>query len=358
MAYSKRCAYCGDVIQLRDLEIDHILPESLQGRPEELNRLRAELGLPSDFTLSSLNNLLPSHGRCNLQKSNRVFKESRLRYFLEVADGKLAAIRRLIPRLELHASKERILAAVKLGLETGELNFSELADVAGQAKGVSLHTPIQFENAEWDGRTDFEQIDNLLDQPVTVEPNSNGVNFVSSGGRSILVRTCREYRAAVEAGFYPSNNQELRLSSLLMRASAALEAASRARIASVSYIDSPHIGVADLHLLPANLLPWFSDEHKDAIESLCGSLQTLLDENKIFIRSVSSNHVNLLFDGAGTIIEELLRADLDGDGVQEILVQRNTYLVSGTLRGYAIGILSRPAPDALLSYQRWGEVAP
>jgi hypothetical protein len=45
MAHQKRCVYCGEPIQLRDLEIDHILPASLENDPLKLNRLKAELRL-------------------------------------------------------------------------------------------------------------------------------------------------------------------------------------------------------------------------------------------------------------------------------------------------------------------------
>jgi len=358
MAYSRTCAYCGELIQLRDLEIDHIIPGSLEDRPDGLIRLKDELGLPSGFALNSINNLLPTHGRCNLRKSDQVFEPSRLRYFLEIAEGKLDAIRRLIPRLELQASKERLLGAVQSGLESGNLDFSDLVGVATEAKGFPLYTRVEFENGEWDGRTDLRQVDSLLDTPVTIGaiPNPDGVRFVSSNGASMVVRTCREYRAAIAACFYPSDNTQLKMSLPLMRASALLEAASCAQIAALSYIKSPHIGVADLHLLPAYLLPQICDEQKRDIANLStSSFQSLLSSNKISILSVSSNHVSVVIGDFGTHLQELLRADLDGDGIEEILVQRIIYATGGTFRAYGIGLLRRPEADVPLSFEDWAQ---
>jgi HNH endonuclease len=72
-AYSRRCAYCGDPIALGDLDIDHIVPEMLNDKKEELERAKANLGLQADFEVNSLGNLVPAHRRCNLAKSGRIF---------------------------------------------------------------------------------------------------------------------------------------------------------------------------------------------------------------------------------------------------------------------------------------------
>lgn len=358
MAYSRACAYCGELIPLRDLEIDHIIPVSLEEHPEELNRLKGELGLPSEFTLNSLNNLLPTHGRCNLRKTDQIFESSRIRYFLEVAEGKLEAIRRLIPSLELQASKERLLGAVQSELESGNLEFSDLVGAASKAKGFPLYTRIEFESGKWDGTTDSKQIDSLLDTPVAIGaiPKPDGVRFISANGGSMAIRTCREFRAAISAKFYPSDNTQLKMSLPLMRASALLEAASRARLAAISYIKSPHVGVADLYLLPAYLLPRVGDEQKQDGESLSSSsLQSFLSAKKISILSVSSDQLSVVIGDIGMLLQELLRADLDGDGIEEILVQRTIYATQGTFRAYEIGLLRRPEPDVGLTFGDWAQ---
>jgi hypothetical protein len=356
MAYSRKCAYCGEPIQLRDLEIDHIIPESLGDRPQDMDRLKCELGLPSEFVLNSLNNFLPSHARCNLRKTNQVFEPARLRYFLEVAEKKLDAVRRLIPGLELQDSKERLLGAVQSGLESGNLDFSDLVGAATEVKGFPLHTKIEFENGEWDGRIDSKQIDSFLDTPVAIGaiPSPDGVRFISASGGSMEVRTCREFRAAIAAKYYPSDNTQLKMAFFLMRASALLEAASRARLAAISYIKSPHTGVADLHLLPANLLPWVSEEQMQDIANLSTySFQSLLSANTISILSVSSYHVDVVIGDLGTSLQELLRADFDGDGIEEILVQRIIYATGGTFRDYGIGLLRRPEADVQFNFEYW-----
>jgi hypothetical protein len=356
MAYSRKCAYCVELIPFRDLEIDHILPESLKDRPHELTRLKGELGLPPEFALNSLNNLLPSHGRCNLRKADQVFEPSRLRYFLEVAEKRLDAVRRLVPSLELQASKERLLSAVQSGLESGNLDFSDLVGVATGAKGFPLDTGIEFENGEWDGRTDSKQIEALLDMPVVIGgiPEPDGVRFVSASGGSMVVKTCREFRAATAANYRPSDNSNLKMSLPLMRASALLEAASCARLAAISYVKSPHVGLADLRLLPAYLVPGVrSGESEGGGDLFADSIQALLYAKKVSVASFSSSHLGVISGDFGTSLQELLRADLDGDGIEEILIQRIIYAVGGTFRHYEVGLLRRPEPDVPFSFEDW-----
>ena len=80
-----------------------------------------------------------------MRKSDQLFDPSRLRYFLELASKKLDTVLRLIPALELEASKERLLGALKSGLESGHLDFSDLADVAAGARGFPLYAEVEFE---------------------------------------------------------------------------------------------------------------------------------------------------------------------------------------------------------------------
>jgi hypothetical protein len=233
MAYSRRCPYCGEPIQFRELEVDHIIPDSLEKDPHRLDQLKSDLALSPGFTLNSLSNFLPSHGGCNSRKTNLVFQPARLRYFLEIAESKIGAVRRLIPGLELQNARERILASVQSALESGILDFSDLVEVAGEARGFPLATRIEFESGDWDGSTDPQEIGTLLDRPVSIGsiPSTDGVRFISANGSIMEVRTCREFRAATAAKYRPADNTQLKMSVFLMRASTLLEAVSRARLA-------------------------------------------------------------------------------------------------------------------------------
>ena len=63
------------------LEIDHIIPEHLQ--QARLDEVLAMLGKP-DFEVNSYFNWVPAHRKCNGDKSDWVFDESTIRYYLEL----------------------------------------------------------------------------------------------------------------------------------------------------------------------------------------------------------------------------------------------------------------------------------
>jgi hypothetical protein len=109
-AHQGKCAYRGELIPFDDLEIDHILPESLLENPDELERIKLEYGLSSDFDINSYYNWLPSCHKCNSTKSDRVYSKSAIFHFLEmVAKPKYEEIRRIEQNLETTMKKKGFL---------------------------------------------------------------------------------------------------------------------------------------------------------------------------------------------------------------------------------------------------------
>lgn len=69
---------CRRPLDLLTMEIDHVVPESLERQPSLLATHLVELGLPLDFPVNSFSNWLPICGSCNRAKSNHVFRPSLL----------------------------------------------------------------------------------------------------------------------------------------------------------------------------------------------------------------------------------------------------------------------------------------
>ncbi len=85
-AYGKKCFYCGEKINMYQLEIDHIIPSSDKDVPNSIE-LQAYLRELKDknFIKDCIANYLPSCGHCNNQKSSQFFTVGNLRYFHEQA---------------------------------------------------------------------------------------------------------------------------------------------------------------------------------------------------------------------------------------------------------------------------------
>jgi hypothetical protein len=109
-AYKGRCAYCGELKPFKDVHIDHILPESLLNNTDQLEEIKTEYGLGSEFEINSHYNWLPSCSKCNRTKSDRVYSKSATFHFLEmVAKPKYEEIRKIEQNLGKTMKKEGFL---------------------------------------------------------------------------------------------------------------------------------------------------------------------------------------------------------------------------------------------------------
>lgn len=354
-AHDKRCIYCGEPIAFTNLDIEHIVPESLLKDPQEFARVKTEYGLPADFNLNGLLNLVPAHHRpCNLSKSARVFNAARARYFLEIAETKEAKVARYVESGLLTESKEKLLASVAISIERGTLTLEDIENALSDSTPFRLSTELAFADGSSQQQILADQIEALLDKPIQLGgPASaiDGVEFVSDSGSVFTVRTCREYRAALSAGYYAGTTFAMKMEGFLSSVDGVLRAVSTASFASVSYVSNPPVGLADLELLPPDLLPVFGPKEDHPQQDLkAQSLGDLLDRDRIVLKKVSTRTLCFEWSGAGAFIRELLRADFDQDGVEELLVSYHLYAIGGTLGISHLGVLKRMGPHEMFSY--------
>ena len=123
-ANSKRCLYCGEEIALRDLEVDHVIPESTA--LHALQYLKEKLGLDAAFALDSTRNLVPTHHDCNRKKRATQFTESSLRFYLELWNEKQDAILRERKKFESNAERDDLLARLAYQIEMGTLSRNQV----------------------------------------------------------------------------------------------------------------------------------------------------------------------------------------------------------------------------------------
>lgn len=104
------------------MQIDHVIPESLEGSPELPEVLR-KMGLPADFGINSYENWMPAHAACNLRKSNTQFDATPL------IQAEIQYARERAPRArEIEAEKirtgqiEKALTLILRAEEDGQLD--------------------------------------------------------------------------------------------------------------------------------------------------------------------------------------------------------------------------------------------
>jgi hypothetical protein len=324
--------------------------------PGKLKELISQLALPSDFSIASRGNFLPAHRICNSKKRDRVFNEANVRFFLEIADQKLRSIEDLIPKLEFEASRDMLLALVRSALQSGNADLGDILDAASKTDNFPLNATVDFESGSWEVVADSEKTNRLFDEPVDlhVQGKERGVRFTDGKGSEKSISTCREYKAAIAAGYYPSDNTNLKVSFVLATTSAILEAASRARLAPLSYIRSPRYGIASLRLLPAALAPTKRLDRSDIVsQSGCTTIQELVEAGSISAKILSDTKVEIECQDHGVSLTELMRADFDDDGVEEILIKVHSYIKFATFRSLGIGLLRKKDAVSLFEYRSW-----
>ena len=77
-AQGDKCYMCARPLDLKSMQIDHVIPEHLLDTPERLAEVLNIFGLPADFDLNSFDNWMPSCLPCNNTKRGEVFTPSLL----------------------------------------------------------------------------------------------------------------------------------------------------------------------------------------------------------------------------------------------------------------------------------------
>lgn len=72
--HGEKCYLCNEPLNLKTMEVDHVIPESLIEKPKELQTTLNAFGLPSNFDLNSFANWLPACRPCNGTKNDLVFE--------------------------------------------------------------------------------------------------------------------------------------------------------------------------------------------------------------------------------------------------------------------------------------------
>lgn len=357
--HGKRCAYCRDPLDYADVEIDHILPESLLQNHVELEQMLVTQGLSSEFDIQGFENLAPSCRACNNRKSSITFSAGRLAIELGVAARLKPQVAERIEKLVGAEKLEKLRFALAAAVESGglsELDVTNVVAVARANAGIfKLSSPQWLVGDDPLGELSIEDQSRYLGARVALpESMSTGLRLVNEENAETFVNTLFEYESAVVHGFYALTTFEMAVASnSFERPLAVLNILASARVANHSFIDSPRFGLADISLIPADILfvtedmtsdPAFAGQ-RDALRGR--SIQDLVTDGAVKIVGVGSDLCVLEYNGSRTLMFEILRADLNGDGIQDLLIHWSGGPMDGTYRTASVVALTRTSNDAL-----------
>jgi hypothetical protein len=139
--------------------------------------------------------------------------------------------------------------------------------------------------------------------------------------------------AARDAGYYGNTIWDIKMEAFFITASKLLDALAASRPSSRNFIRTPRVGVCDILLLPSTVLITLevNDEERDRLVAEFPTVGDLVRADEAQIAWVDSRFISIDFLGIRTSMQEMLRADLDGDGTEDLLAAIYFNAVGSTL---------------------------
>jgi hypothetical protein len=130
-----QCFWCTEPLRLREMTVDHVIPENLQEKPDDLARLLAHYGLPDCFRINDYCNWVPCHDRCNKEKTGKPLPASPMtQHILHSLYKKAGMVREVEERLRKGKRADKLLGMVSVALESEEFVPAELEELLLEAR--------------------------------------------------------------------------------------------------------------------------------------------------------------------------------------------------------------------------------
>lgn len=352
LTYEKKCAYTRTLLDVSDFHIDHIVPESLADKPVEFEKVKLELGLANDFDIFGYENLLPCRPGINQQKGARVLGPASIHYFLGLASSKKADVKAILERIEKRKNRGKALILLQQCLERGELTASDVTTIIEDHNEQPEEIFRLIEGMQFSDATEVQfvakaDIDELRTRPIRLGRNEHidGVTLTNRARDQVHVRTCAEYDAAINAGFYALTTFDIKMSVFFKHQCGLLRLLQAATTPEYSYVAEPRVGIVDIELLPFATFPQLVHEYQE--EGGTATYQSKIDDGTISVKRLRQNMLWVEGNAMGQRLVEVARADFDGDGCEDILLFEYCYATQGTLGYGNIRLLSRKTSDGL-----------
>ncbi len=119
VAFHGQCYWCGRPLELQETTVDHVLPESLEVKPDDLKGLLDYLGL-KDFGLNTFRNWVPAHGKCNGRKSDLLLPAAPVTTVTLVGIAKRAALaEETCKEVLANQKRDKLLGKIGSSAESG-----------------------------------------------------------------------------------------------------------------------------------------------------------------------------------------------------------------------------------------------
>jgi hypothetical protein len=331
-AHHRKSPYNGEIIPWNELNIDHVIPVT---DPVHLKRAY-DLGVvDANFDVNGFENLLPAHVHHNQGKTDNDWEEGTLRFFLEIARSRKSEIETRMANGIRNDAALKAYLELKVTAERNEVTVEDMFSyVRHQADGeVPLRITPGVEGADiTSANSSIAAV--LMDRRFALGGGSiTQFTLHTEAGAPVVVSTANEYLTARERGCFPLTNFEIKAMSMAEETTELLKAVRDSSYAEQSEIREPIVTMNHLERWGAEWATealWGRDT-KDPIEGI-KTIADFFRSGTCHIETQDQWELRFSVDsGLSVIMRELLRADLDGDGSEEILVFHYVYAPQGSL---------------------------
>ncbi len=182
--HGSKCFWCGDPLRLFDTTVDHLFPESLLDKEEELIRVKKHYGLSSEFQINGFENWVPAHGTCNSKKSKTLYTNAPV--MLAIIDRVVkesSYAKKTAEKLKLEREKDNVIGKILADLDTGNINKSDLYEILQYTK---RENEIIVEKSQ---EKEQEKLAHLPAGWRIVSIDSNGLATVTNGNLAGITPT-------------------------------------------------------------------------------------------------------------------------------------------------------------------------
>jgi len=220
----------------------------------------------------------------------------------------------------------------------------------GKELAFKIATPLKFKGRVVSGSLRQSDIPQLLDLPVrngdTDLAEGYGVQMTGPNNTKFMVYTCRQWRSAQAEGAYSATTYDMAMESFFIHTCNLLFELQKAKLPIRSFIANPRVTLADLNLLPAEILasmpvggaPDRARRGKTIAQVV--PPQDVIESDADGLRVSYGGFRQSFWVGA--------RADFNGDGIEDILVFTGGRAEGGTMGYSDYFILTRTSPSGPL----------
>ena len=352
-SYSCSCFYCNKPLDWTDLHVDHIIPESIETKLN-FDDVKIDYALDPSFQVNDLQNLVPTHAKCNQRKGDELFNKATTLYYLALTNRRLSNVEAEIAKLLRRKNKGQIIAKLQSALATGLINTLELAQLLESAqqndwntKAIKLPAGIEFIDEVYDLFYLNEDYSILLDKPILFGGVLDFVELINEKDETVKVSTLREWQKYTQNGFYPKTNTDIKLASEVTFLDELLDALKKASMPKASFISDPWINITDLDKLSPMIIQDFEGRLSEHINNGL-SIGELVNRGIITRNESQLYQVSLELMGIETSLREVFRADFNGDGLEDVLVQGWVRAIGGSMGFSFTTVLTRYSNNHLL----------